>query len=848
MERTLKEGKECNSLFIKLFHYEHRICCCLVFCCSYNFHKQQLISIFHTLLPGLVDVHDSFYMWYHPELFYQFCYLELEKLRGKSLSVKDLRGIEELLQSQLATLSPLTPALFWPYNEEESFRQIQLLLREMHHPSDLTHISILFQEQTLSSLEFLIHYARPFSPSSIKEQLSQLPLSFEHLWRFHKDINLPFPIELGAFSLKIPSSFFDMRGQINLLYARRYITKYLESLLGPFRDYNGGLFEKQQDHFEHIRINLSNKIPLFDLFAEKIFYALQPIEARLALSITDAENLLTAIAELMQTQESFAIVQKQDNVIAIKNGKSLVMRLQEITTESTAHVHSAFGNAEYFCFLGPNITSKVHSLLDSNICQRKKARTLRLSFQEGAPPSLNPHLATADMRCRLLSKLLFEGLMRLNARGEPEPAGALDYSSSEDGLRYIFTLRPGFWSNGEKISSFDYVTSIQRALSDHVSHPEYLFILKNGRRYKEGRCSEQELGVRPLDSRKIEMVLENPDHFFLHKLAQPFFFPIFGSMREPKWFNGPYLIKLRSREGLVLERNPYFWQKPFFEQIEIKWHHDILSIYELFKAGKTDWIGDPLSVLSPRIIDCLQSEGRLKKLEVNRRFLLHFNTSLPYLRHPLIRHAFSKAIERQALCETIYPKSLPCTPSHIFNGSPRDLFLRGLQELSLSHTNYPPIKFLYSHQTGREKLALLLKERWEAELGIQVCPEKIEWNAFRNKLEKGEFEITATIHQILESSPIEFLERFEGGSSWNFSQWSHPDFRQALISAKMAQDPSTKKMLITKAERILNEELPCTPLLRCTHVYAHHPDLKNYFFEGEGCIDFSHAYMQKEIV
>jgi hypothetical protein len=231
MEQTFNsESQDQRPLLLKLFPMNSRICCALAFNSSHGFNREQLVNIFHSLLPGIQDIPNSCYIWSHPEFSYQFSYFELKKLRGKDLSNKDIRLIEKSLKEQLLAFPPLTPALFWPYNEEESFRQIQLLHREMEHPGELPHISLLFQEQTLASLEFLVHYVRPKAAFPLENFLKQLPHSFDFFWRFQKNVSIPFPIEIGAFSLKIPSTVFDVRGSINLLYARRYIAKYLEKV------------------------------------------------------------------------------------------------------------------------------------------------------------------------------------------------------------------------------------------------------------------------------------------------------------------------------------------------------------------------------------------------------------------------------------------------------------------------------------------------------------------------------------------------------------------------------------------------------------------------------------------
>lgn len=142
MEQKLTaESGEHTLLLVKLFQSGSRICCAIAFHTSYGFSSEHLLAIFHTLLPGIQSVFNSSYMWFHPELSYQFCYIEVEKMRGQGLSAKELKAIEKSVREQLLTLSPLTPAIFWPYNAEESFRQVQLLQREMQNPGELAHIS-----------------------------------------------------------------------------------------------------------------------------------------------------------------------------------------------------------------------------------------------------------------------------------------------------------------------------------------------------------------------------------------------------------------------------------------------------------------------------------------------------------------------------------------------------------------------------------------------------------------------------------------------------------------------------------------------------------------------------------
>ncbi len=807
-----------KQLFLKLFRGPSRICIGLVFSSSYGFQREQILKALDVLLPGISKVPRSFYIWHSGEFPYYFCYLEVDKLRGKDLSSKQLREIEKTLKEQLLASSPLTPAVFWPYNKEESHRQIQILIREMTSKQDMPHVSIHFQEQTSSSLEFLIHLVRPKATEPVA--LEKLPESLYYFRYSRHVLNIPFSIEIEAFSIKMQAQLFDVRDTINLLYARRYLAKQLEMIIGPFRDYNGGLFEKQQDHFEMVRLHLGSKIPYFDLFAEKVFYALHPFERWFSLSMDQVEDLFTIFSELIQDHRSyiakstysglFTVVKTEDRVDFLRYAQQKNRESKELV----AYAQLTIGNFHYECFSG-QVTEQIEEILKGPLSEDN---TLRLVFQEGMPPSLNPHYSSGDMRCRLLNKMLFEGLTRLNESGDPELAGASEVRLSEDQLAYTFLLRKSHWSNGEKVTAFDYADSWKWALQDLVSHPELLFSIKNARKFREHKCPLDRVGIRVVDPETLQVELEERDPQFLHKLAQPFFFPLFGTQREPKWFNGPYLLEEMRKTGLKLGRNPYYWkhQKTDFESVEVQWIDENQSIYELFKQGKIDWIGDPLSMLSLPQIRELEKENRLRTNEVARCFNLHFNTKHPVLCSVAIRQSLSLAIDRAQICREIFPHSIPIQPTHYSRELAVVFFEEGLRQLGLNRTTFPTLTIAYPDLTRRDLLVEAIRDTWMKTLGIDVRIEKYTWNTLRSHLEKRNFEICGTIQDTIDEHSVQFLERFEGSNSWNFSQWSHLVYRELVGAAKKEADPIKQNELKSKAEGILAENVPCSTTSICT--------------------------------
>lgn len=826
-----REGSK--SLFVKLFrHSSSRICLSYTSSTERERGRESLFKVIQTLIPSIQEVPDSFYTWTHPTFPYIYTYFEIQKIRGKEPSNKELKIIRKDLVQRLSATSPLTPALFWPYNKEDSFRQIQLLRKEVKSPHDLLQVSIHFHEQTATTLEFLIHVSRPAGKQPLEDALRKLPNSFIFFSEFHRLETSPFPIEIGAFSLKVPSFPFEFSESINLLYARRYIAKQIEIFLGPFRDINGGLLEIQQSHFEQIRNQMGDRIPYFELFAEKLFYALHPMETWLNLTMDEVEELFSAFSSLIQDEKKSTVMSTKSQFAIIRKENELeCMDIVSKMRGNASCVYVCFGDSYFVCLFGSviNFDGITHDFLTI-----QAPRHLSLVFQEGMPPSLNPQFALGDMRSKILSKLLFEGLTRLDGDGNPLPAGAESWEIDKESRIYTFKLKPTYWSNGERVTASDYKSSWERALSDSLSHPEPLFILKNGRLFREGRSP---LGVQALTPSLLQIELEQSTPYFLHQLAQPVFFPLLGSIKEPKWFNGPYLLRERDREGISLEKNAYFWNAKnlHLDQIHIHWRQNGSTFFELFEKNQIDWIGDPLVNMPRSYLQKMLGGSQLKTKSVKRRLFIYFNTQHPLLTSPLVRQAFKLCIDPHVISEQIFPLSTPCTIPKKEKNEIQLLFRKGLRSLGLELESLPALTFSYSSHPGRNELANYLQSVWFHTLGLSIETACFPWDEFRNRLEDRNFEICCTIQDTQNEGSREYYERFEGSTSWNFSQWSSSQYRNLL---------SQNQLDVPSLTRLLEEEAPFFPLLNYVHIFMHNPELEGYRIDSEGCVDFSYSFFK----
>ena len=165
MEAAL--GKKDFRLFTKFFRTDSHICLIAVLPCV---EEEQLITQDHliksmqTVVPGVYGIADSFWGWLHPEFPYMSLYIEMQRLRGKEISAKETHFLRDPFEEQLLhILHAPTSSVFWPFNEEEAYKQIQVLQRELSSPDDQPQATIHLRQRSTHSLEFIVNLVRPAS-------------------------------------------------------------------------------------------------------------------------------------------------------------------------------------------------------------------------------------------------------------------------------------------------------------------------------------------------------------------------------------------------------------------------------------------------------------------------------------------------------------------------------------------------------------------------------------------------------------------------------------------------------------------------------------------------------------
>jgi oligopeptide transport system substrate-binding protein len=484
-------------------------------------------------------------------------------------------------------------------------------------------------------------------------------------------------------------------------------------------------------------------------------------------------------------------------------------------------------------------------------------KILKLNFQEGDPPSLHPHRNISHIRCVSLNKLLFESLTRIDESQKAVLAGASSVDISEDKLNYTFTLRDCKYSNGKKVTAYDYEAAWRAAISPDslCIRPDLFYVIKNARAIRESKKNSEEFGVKALDEKTLKVQLKYPCIDFLELIASSIFAPIKNNHTEPKFFNGPFLIdKWAVGENIILKKNNKYWdvENINLDVIKIDFIKDLTTNFLQFQEQKIDWIGSPISVVSLEELQQLEKNNNLKQRVSNFIFWIHINTELPHFQSKDIRKALSLAIDRKEINDHILigyepvsflPTSL-APIKQVFEYNPeqaKECFLKGLQKLNILEKKFPEITLSFFTYPKMKMLAQYLKQAWEKTLNIKVNILEQDWNYFRSSQENKEFDIGGCYESVLFPGPMDLLQRIEKVNGWN-----NLDFTKTLRLIRYARNEKDKRFFLVKALDILKEEVPVIVLSNEKETFAKNPLLKGYVFDYTNGIDFSRSFFIKK--
>ena len=491
------------------------------------------------------------------------------------------------------------------------------------------------------------------------------------------------------------------------------------------------------------------------------------------------------------------------------------------------------------------------------------------------PNSIDPALNSA-VDGAIMTHHAFEGLLKWVDDGEGNaklaPGQAESWDTSEDGLKWTFHLRDGItWTDGKPVTAQDFVFAWNR-LVDPTTAADYRYMLDMIKGYDENK-----LAVSAPDEKTLEVELSAMCPYFEEIMAFPASFPLREDVvakedwtTKPETYitNGAYkMTEWNHNQNILMEKREDYYDAANVKAPKINFHlqDDINAMYASYRSGELDFIEQFPTEEIPNLL----ASGELKIKPYVGTYYVSFNNQLEPFNNPKVREAFSLAIDRNFIVNTVTASGETPAPGFVPAGvadaeEGKDFRTAGGEYYSVKPEDYeancekarellkeagyengegfPVVEFLYNTSESHKAIAEALQNMWQEQLGVQVTLQNQEWNVFLTERKKGNYSIARDGWIADYNDPMSFLDMFVTGSGNNNPQYSNPKFDELIKKAKGTTDPAERFKLMHEAEDIaFGEDVCAAPLYYYVNKFMIKPNIKGLYYTPLGFFFFGNT-------
>lgn len=509
-------------------------------------------------------------------------------------------------------------------------------------------------------------------------------------------------------------------------------------------------------------------------------------------------------------------------------------------------------------------------------------QTLKINLTS-EPPTFDPALAQ-DSQANTVLKTMYEGLTRMNDEtGQAEPGIAEKWDVSADGLVYTFHLRDAKWSNGDPVTSADFVRAWKRVLDPAATEPApyayQLYYLKNAQDYYEKKITDfNQVGVKAVDDKTLEVTLAAPTPYFLGLLSFYTYYPVHQSVESnPKWatskdtmiVDGPFtLTDWTTGQSLGVSKNENYWDKDSIKLSKIDFSLVNSGATELsaYESGQLDRAGGPNGEIPTEQLPIVQQKypDEFNRKGIASVYYYEFNITEKPFNNVKIRKALAMAIDRQTLIDKVtLGGQLPAfgyVPPGIAGADgeyrtavkdnyftedleqAKTLLAEGLKEEGL--TKLPAFTLSYNTSEGHKKIALAIGDMWKKNLGIDVKLENQEWAVFIENRQHLQYQVARAGWTADYNDPMTFLDMWVTKGGNNDTGYANPAYDKLIAEAKATSDNKVRQEKFAAAEKmIIQDDQILIPIYYYTNNSLTKPYLKGVTLDFSGAIDLTRAYL-----
>ena len=472
------------------------------------------------------------------------------------------------------------------------------------------------------------------------------------------------------------------------------------------------------------------------------------------------------------------------------------------------------------------------------------------------PGTLDPALAQGTHESWILSNT-FEGLMKNDAEGKVIPGIAESYKLSDDNLTYTFTLRDAKWSNGDPVTAQDFEYSWKRVLNPDLAadYAFQLYYIKGGEAYNTGTGTVDEVAVKAIDDKTLEVTLAAPTGYFLELTAFYTYYPVNKAVVEAnaEWANkpethisnGPFKMTTWEHNAkIILEKNANYYNAEAIklDGIDFDIIEDENTAWQKYEGGEYD-----ILATLPQAVTAQMSAEKNPELTVGAQVGLYYyniNNEIKPFNNVKVRKGMSLTLDQQTIVDKITQGgqipaegAVPVGLVDETGAEYRDkvgkqveynveegkkLFAEGLAEegMTVEQFNAAGNVLLYNTSEAHKKIAQAAQEMWRTSLGIEIGLENVEFQVKLDREKAGDYQISrgGWIGDYMD--PMTVLDLWLTESSFNDANFFNAKYDELIKGAKATADQNIRFNNMREAEAILMEEMPIIPVYFYTQPFA----------------------------
>ena len=452
--------------------------------------------------------------------------------------------------------------------------------------------------------------------------------------------------------------------------------------------------------------------------------------------------------------------------------------------------------------------------------------------------SLDPHKAVNAGTSEVLFNI-FEGLMKASPDGGVIPAVASDYSISEDGKTYTFTLREGVkFHNGNQVTMEDVLYSLERCAGSENNGTPLIAAFSN-------------VESITADGGNVVITLGEPSLEFLNAMTAAVIPAGTGDEQATAPVGtGPFsFVSYTPQSSMEIVRFGDYWgEAAHLERVKFQIVSDVNTLVMGLNGGTIDMV-----IHMPNTMATSLNSG-FTVLEDTMKLVqaLYINNAVEPFNDVRVRQAMYYAINVPEVIDfvcdgagvptgtSMYPAFTKYFVAELAEVYQQDLDKAKALLRDAGYANgFDMTITVPSNYTQHVDTGLILSQQL-AEVGINAEVVEVNWETWVSDVYKGRnYQSTVSGIAASDMTAREMLQRYTSDHGKNFINFMDDEFDSVVNQAMTTMDMDEQVALYKRAQEILNEKAASLWLQDLCDLVVMRPELDGMTFYATYVLDMS---------